>query len=108
MSDRPFRGEGGGDAAAVELELAAIVQSSDDAIIGKALDGTVTSWNAAAERLYGYTAEDAVGRPLAALIEPPERAGEIAEILARVAAGERIDHFETERVTRDGAGSRCR
>ncbi|MDQ3804403.1 MAG: PAS domain S-box protein, partial [Acidobacteriota bacterium] len=82
--------------------LAAIIASSDDAIIGKALDGTVTSWNAAAERLYGWTAEEVVGRPISVIV-PPERADELADILARLRRGERIDHFETVRVRKDGS-----
>jgi PAS domain S-box-containing protein len=82
-------------------ELAAMVESSDDAIIGKTLDGTITSWNAAAERLYGYSAEEAIGRSIA-LIVPPERPDELPSILARLSRGERVEHYETERVRRDG------
>src|SRR5205823_6389542 len=70
--------------------LAAIVASSDDAIIGKSLDGRIQSWNKGAERIYGYTAEEAVGRSLAMLL-PPDRPDELDEILARVRLGEVID-----------------
>jgi PAS domain S-box-containing protein len=81
--------------------LASIVDSSLDAIVTKDLDGIVTSWNTAAERLYGYTAEEMVGKPIRLLI-PPERQAEEDDILAGLRRGERIDHFETIRVTKDG------
>lgn len=81
--------------------LAAIVESSDDAIVSKSLDGTIHSWNAGAERLFGYTAAEAVGQPIA-LIIPPDRQEEEREILARLSRGARIDHFETVRIARDG------
>ncbi|MBN9690653.1 MAG: PAS domain S-box protein [Verrucomicrobia bacterium] len=81
--------------------LAAIVESSDDAIIGKTLDGIITSWNRGAEVIFGYTAEEAVGRPLQMLI-PAERAGEEPEILARIRRGNSIEHFETVRIRKDG------
>ncbi len=82
--------------------LAAIVESSDDAIFGKDLDGTILSWNPAAERLYGYGAADAVGRSVSMLL-PSDRPHELEEILARVRAGERIVHYETRRRRRDGS-----
>jgi PAS domain S-box-containing protein len=81
--------------------LAAIVASSDDAIISKTLDGVIRSWNAGAERLFGYTAQEAVGRPIT-LIIPPERHDEERVILEKLRRGERIDHFETVRVGKDG------
>jgi PAS domain S-box-containing protein len=81
--------------------LAAIVQSSDDAIVGKTLDGVITSWNPAAERLFGYSAAEALGRPVAMLI-PTDRPDEEQSILARLSRGERIDHFETVRRRKDG------
>jgi PAS domain S-box-containing protein len=92
------------DRKATELEQArfvAIVESSDDAIISKGLDGTIHSWNRGAERVFGYTAAEAVGKPIT-LIIPPELHGEEREILARLRRGERIEHFETIRVTKDG------
>ncbi len=82
--------------------MASIVESSDDAIIGKTLDGTIISWNKGAERLFGYTAAEAIGQSMM-LIIPAERAAEEPAILRRVARGERISHFETERVRKDGA-----
>ena len=81
--------------------LAAIVEASDDAIIGKTLDGTITSWNPAAERMYGWTAEEMIGRPIAGLV-PPDRAEELPAIFERLRRGERVEHFETVRVTKDG------
>jgi two-component system, chemotaxis family, CheB/CheR fusion protein len=81
--------------------LAAIVDSSDDAIVSKSLAGTIRSWNAGAERLFGYSAAEAIGQSIL-LIIPPERAGEEDEILARVRAGERIGHVETVRIAKDG------
>jgi PAS domain S-box-containing protein len=81
--------------------LAAIVASSDDAIIAKDLDGVIQSWNAAAERLFGYRADEMIGRPLLVLI-PPERSGEEERILAQLRSGKRIDHFETVRMTKAG------
>jgi PAS domain S-box-containing protein len=81
--------------------LAAIVESSDNAIIGKTLDGTITFWNPAAQRLYGYSPEEAIGRPIS-LIIPRDRPTEMMDILQRLRRGERIEHFRTKRVTKDG------
>jgi PAS domain S-box-containing protein len=82
--------------------LAAIVESSDDAIVSKTLDGVITSWNPAAERLFGFTATEAVGRSIT-LIIPPERHEEETQILNRIRKGERLAHYETVRRRRDGA-----
>jgi len=81
--------------------LASIVESSDDAIISKSLEGVIQSWNAAAERLFGYTAGEAVGRHIS-LVIPPDRIAEEDHIIASLKAGQRIDHFETERLHRTG------
>jgi PAS domain S-box-containing protein len=83
------------------LRLAAIVESSDDAIIGKTLDGTIVSWNAAAERLYGYTAAAVLGRSITLLV-PPEHPNDVPDILAKVQRGESIVHYETMRMAQDG------
>ncbi len=83
------------------VRLAAIVESSDDAIISKSLDGIVTSWNAAAERLFGYRAEEMVGYSIRRIL-PPDRQHEEDQILERLRRGEQIDHFETVRQTKDG------
>jgi PAS domain S-box-containing protein len=82
-------------------QLASIVVCSDDAIIGKTLEGIITTWNAGAERMYGYSAKEAIGKPVTMLV-PSDRPGEIPEILARIKRGEIVDHFETVRVRRDG------
>ena len=81
--------------------LAAIVQSSDDAIIGKTLEGTITSWNPGAARMFGYEEAEVMGRSIT-LIAPPDRLDEEAEVLRRLASGEIIDHFETVRMRKDG------
>jgi PAS domain S-box-containing protein len=85
----------------IRARLAAIVDSSDDAIVSKSLDGVISSWNRAAERLFGYTAAEAVGRHIF-LIIPDDRRTEEEEVLARLRRGEKIDHFETVRQTKDG------
>jgi PAS domain S-box-containing protein len=85
----------------VNAWLAAIIADSDDAIISKALDGTITSWNRGAERLLGYTASEVVGQPITIII-PSERRPEEDLILGKVRAGERVDHFETVRRTKAG------
>ena len=82
--------------------LAAIVTSSDDAIVSKDLNGIITSWNEGAERLFGYTDEEVVGRPVTILI-PPDRLSEEPHILDRLRHGERVDHFETVRMRKDGS-----
>jgi PAS domain S-box-containing protein len=82
--------------------LASIVESSDDAIVSKNLDGIVMSWNQGAERLFGYTAAEVIGKSIEILI-PPDRIEEETEILARLRRGERVDHFETIRVCKDGS-----
>lgn len=81
--------------------LAAVVDSSDDVIITKTLEGTITSWNAAATRLFGYAPGEAVGQPITMLI-PPDRLEEERHILEKLRAGDRVDHYETVRVTKDG------
>jgi PAS domain S-box-containing protein len=82
--------------------LGSIVEDSDDAIISKNLDGIITSWNKAAERVYGYSAREAVGQPIT-LVIPYDRQNEEREILTRIRRGERIDHFETIRQRKDGS-----
>ena len=81
--------------------VAAIVDSSDDAIVSKTLDGLITSWNRAAERIFGWTAAEAVGRSITIVI-PPDRLAEEEDILARIKQGEKIEHFETTRMRKDG------
>jgi two-component system, cell cycle sensor histidine kinase and response regulator CckA len=81
--------------------LAAIIESSDDAILSKTLDGEITSWNAGAEHIYGYAASEMIGHNVAELI-PPDRPGELGPILDRLRRGERVDHFETKRRRKDG------
>ena len=88
-------------AAEAQAFLAAIVSSSDDAIISKNLDGIIQQCNAAAERMFGYTSAELIGRPVRILI-PPDRQNEEDEILARLREGQRVDHFETRRVRKDG------
>ena len=82
-----------------ERILAALVESSEDAIIAKDLDGIVLAWNASAERMYGYTAQEMVGRNISAII-PADRPNELTEIMRRLANGERVQHFETVRVAK--------
>jgi PAS domain S-box-containing protein len=81
--------------------LAALIDSADDAIISKTLEGIITSWNEGAHRIFGYTAEEAVGKSVTMLI-PPDHVDEEPPILARLRAGERIEHYETVRITKDG------
>jgi len=81
--------------------LAALVESSDDAIIGKTLDAIVTSWNKGAERLFGYSAEEMIGQPIGRIV-PPDRPDDASKILAVIGRGERVDHYETERTHKDG------
>ena len=112
----PYRGEGGDIAGVLvftvditerkraeeELaRLAAIVESSDDAILSKDLHGIIQTWNAGAERLFGYRAEEVVGQPITLLL-PPERIQEEEQILERLLGGQRVEHLETVRVTKDG------
>jgi PAS domain S-box-containing protein len=81
--------------------LASIIDSSEDAILSKGLDGTITSWNRGAERMYGYAPDEVVGKHISLLI-PSDRANEVPEILRKVAEGERTEHHESVRVTKDG------
>lgn len=83
-----------------QRQLAAIVESSDDAIISKDLEGVILSWNAGAERLYGYTTAEVLGRPIS-LLFPPDRQHELAQILEQLKQGEHIDHYETERMHKE-------
>ena len=83
--------------------LSAIVDSSDDAIISKNLNGVITSWNKSAERLFGHTKEEAIGKTVASLLIPADRQQEEPEILRRLQRGERVDHFETLRRRKDGS-----
>ncbi len=84
-----------------QAQLAAIVESSQDAILSKTLDGVIRSWNRGAERLFGYTREEVIGQPITFII-PPERMDEERAILERLCRGERIEHFETVRLAKDG------
>jgi PAS domain S-box-containing protein len=86
----------------VAQRLAAIVMSSEDAIVGKDLDGIITNWNSGAERLFGYTPEEAIGKPITILI-PEDRLQEEADILRRLRDGEHVEHFETVRRRKDGS-----
>src|SRR5271168_5200532 len=81
--------------------LAAIVESSDDAIVAKDLNGIITNWNSSAERIFGYTENEVLGKPITILI-PPELQAQEKDILHRIRSGERIEHFETVRITKGG------
>ncbi len=84
-----------------QRQLAALVESSDDAIVGKTLDGIVTSWNRGAERILGYRAEEMIGQPISRII-PPDRADDFQAIIGTIRRGERVDHYDTERIRKDG------
>jgi two-component system, chemotaxis family, CheB/CheR fusion protein len=107
MSGAKPRARSGGVAASeipadqARAMLAAIVESSDDAIVGKSLEGIVTSWNGGAERLFGYTADEMIGQPISKIL-PPERQDDMGRILDQIREGNRVDHFETERIRKDG------
>jgi anti-anti-sigma factor len=88
-------------AEAAERALALVVECSDDAIFSKSLDGTILTWNAGAERLYGYAAAEVVGQ-LVSMLAPPDRANEMSDILMRLRRGERVDHYESVRIRKDG------
>src|SRR4051812_44159210 len=100
MPERPSKPHLAGFVSA-ELLLAAIVDSSDDAIVSKNLDGVVTSWNAGAQRIFGYEPEEMIGQPILRLL-PRDRQEEEHRILERLKAGNRMEHFETVRVRKDG------
>ena len=85
----------------IRAQYAAIVEFSDDAIIAKNLDGVISAWNAAAERMFGYTEHEAIGQPITMII-PPDLYDEEHDILRRLRVGERVEHFETVRVTKAG------
>jgi PAS domain S-box-containing protein len=89
------------EAESQRATLASIVESSDDAILSKTLDGTITSWNRAAERMYGYKAEEVLGRHIS-IVVAPELSGELQEIMSRIRGGGRVEHLETTRVRKDG------
>ena len=105
------RGRGGrrvtASGEAARRFLAAIVESSEDAIIGKTLEGTITSWNRGAERMFGYTAEEVIGRPIS-IIVPPEVDNDLPTILERLRRGERVEHYQTVRMRSDELGSPSR
>jgi PAS domain S-box-containing protein len=84
-----------------QRRLASIVESSDDAITSKTLDGTITSWNEGARRIYGYRPDEVIGKPISVLV-PPDRADEIPMVLERIAGNQSIEHYETKRRTKDG------
>jgi PAS domain S-box-containing protein len=85
----------------VRFQLAAIVDSSDDAIIGKTLDGIITSWNQGAQLVFGYGADEAIGKPIS-MLQPPQQQGEEPKIIARILRGERVESFESVRRRKDG------
>src|SRR3954467_354598 len=87
--------------AEARSRLAAIIDSSDDAIVSKTLEGIIKTWNKGAERIFGWKAEEVIGKPITIII-PEDRLGEEPDILARIRRGERIDHFETIRKSKDG------
>ncbi|MFX1322247.1 MAG: MASE3 domain-containing protein [Promethearchaeota archaeon] len=89
-------------AAELKTRLASIVESSEDAIISKTLDGIITSWNKAAEKIYYYSAEEVLGKSIE-LLSPPSQESEILEILTRIKSGEKLEGFETERIRKDGS-----
>lgn len=101
MGQSPLADTGSSQTLPESELLAAIVKSTDDAVIGKTPDGVITSWNPAAERIYGYRADEVVGQSITILC-PPDRVGEIEEILAKIAGGERVVHHETVRRRKDG------
>src|SRR3954447_5691834 len=84
-----------------QARLAAIIESSDDAIVSKTLEGVIRTWNKGAERIFGWTAEEVIGKPITIII-PRDRLQEEPKILSRLRIGERVDHFETIRQTKDG------
>jgi PAS domain S-box-containing protein len=105
MSDSPQptdRPAGSATADERSRQLALIIDSSDDAIIGKSMDGIITSWNVGAERMYGWLREEAIGRPIS-IVVPPDRPNEMPRILEEIRRGRRIDHYETVRRRKDGS-----
>ena len=98
---RPESPAQGSDDEAVRSWLTAIVRSFNDAVIGMTFDGTITSWNPAAERLYGYTAGEVVGRPISLLV-PPDQPDEVPELLVRVKRRELVAGYETKKLTKGG------
>lgn len=99
--DRTADFSGNGPLGTLQEHLAAIVESSDDAIVSKDLDGIIRSWNRGAERIFGYKADEIIGCHISTLAAP-NRIDEFSQILARIARGERIDHYQTQRRTKDG------
>jgi len=87
--------------AAKCLRFVSMVESSNDAVVGKTLDGIITDWNSGAERLYGYTAREVTGKPIS-MLSPPDRPDEIPRLIGRIRSGERIGRYETDRITKDG------